>query len=80
MVTQNTLRMWEGKWVFKKKYTALDLNSCRREIKLPISLHTCALNTELSSDIITDILYNVSFLTMIIFLRYQRSLNPSIKK
>ena len=44
--TQNTLRTWEGYQEFLISNfifaTAIDLYKCLKQIKLPISLYTCA--------------------------------------
>ena len=54
MVTYDTLRTCEGKHVFFKidlKFeTAVDLNKCLKQIKLPISTYSCAPISELPSD------------------------------
>ena len=42
MVAQNFLRTCERKQVFLIFATALDLNNCLKQIKLPIALHICA--------------------------------------
>ena len=47
MVTQKTLRNFE---------TAVDLNNCLKQIKVPISIHTCAFISDLPSNLsITDL-------------------------
>ena len=57
MVTQNMVRMCEGKYVFLKikfKFaTTVDVNKCLTQIKLPISLYKCAPISKLPSHIST---------------------------
>ena len=46
MVTRNMVRRCEGKYVFSKNKfnfaTTVDVNKCLTQIRLPISLYTCA--------------------------------------
>ena len=59
MVTRNTLRTW--KKVKKNEFvTAVDLNKCLKQIKLPVYLYTCAPILELPSNISTMVLDSVA--------------------
>ena len=57
MVTQNVLRTCKEKQVYSEMNfnfpTALARNKCLKQIKLPISLHTCAPISELAINIST---------------------------
>ena len=57
MVTKKTLRTREGEQAFKKNKfgTAVDLNKCLKQIKLPSSLHTWAPISDLPSNISTTV-------------------------
>ena len=65
MVAQNTLCTYEEKKLDFQNSTALELNECLKQIKLPISRYKCAHRPQLASNICDMGLYTGFSLHMI---------------